>query len=151
MVVVGRGVGVGAVVGCRAFAEAVADDVQVGVGEEAALVFIVQAVISDVLVLAGFRYVAECPYDVLHSRHAAPDGGVHIDHFRGGGQAVFIELASVAEDVFRDVAQVDVQLTGVVLVFFVGEGVHQPELDVFDVSGLKVGGLHPAHDTSPTA
>ena len=69
----------------------------------------------------------------------------------GGRKTVLIELATIAEDVFRNIAQVDVKLTWVVGKLFVGEGIHQPKLDVFDIGGFKVDGFHFAHDAAPTA
>ena len=80
-----------------------------------------------------------------------PNGGVHVFDSCRGGQSVFVELAAIAKDVFRDVTQVDVELSGVVGEFLIGEGVHQPEFDVFDVGGFKVYRFHLAHDATPAA
>ena len=54
VVVVARGVVEGFGVGGRAFAEAVSDDVQIDVFEEASLVQVAQTVVTHVLVLTGF-------------------------------------------------------------------------------------------------
>ena len=151
VVVVARRVVVGLAVGSRAFAEAIPDEVQVGVFKETALIRVAEAVVADILILAGVSVVAEGADEILQGGYAAPDGGVDVFHNGGGGQAVLVELAPVAEDVFGDVAEVDVEFAGVVLVFLIGEGVHQPELDIFDVGGLKVDRLHLAHDARPTA
>ena len=87
----------------------------------------------------------------MQCRYTSPDGGVDVfDNIRSG-HAVFVEFAAVAEDIFGDVTEVDVEFSRVVLVGFLREGVHQPKLKVFNVGGLKVGGLHFAHDTAPTA
>ena len=128
MVIITRGVKGGVLVGCRAFTIAVTDDVEVGVFEEAAFVDVTQAIVADVLERTCRRLVAEGTDEVLQSRHTTPDGGVNILHDFGCGQTVFVELASVAEDVFRNVTEVDVKFSGVVLEFLFGEGVHEPEL-----------------------
>ena len=87
----------------------------------------------------------------MQGRHTTPNGGVDVLDDFGGGHTVFIEFATVAEDVFGNVTEVDVEFSWVVLVFLFREGVHQPEFQILDVGGLKVGGLHLAHDTCPTA
>ena len=101
--------------------------------------------------MSGFRGVVESANQILHGGHASPNGSVHIFYVGRGRHAVFIEFSAVAQDVFRDITQVDVELARVVGEFLIGEWVHQPELNIFDVGGLKVGRLHLAHDTAPTA
>ena len=60
-------------------------------------------------------------------------------------------LLAVLQYVFRDLAEVDVEVSSMVtgLVFLVYEGVHHPELDVFYVLGLEVGIVHLPHHSAP--
>ena len=56
---------------------------------------------------------------------------------------------AVAKDIFAYVAEVDIEVAAGET-FFVGKaGIHQPELDVFDIGCLKVGVVEAAHYTSP--
>ena len=63
---------------------------------------------------------------------------------------MLVSLASVTENVFRHVTEVEIQLTDVGLVLSFIERVHHPELDIFDVGGVEVRRLDGSHDTAPT-
>ena len=69
------------------------------------------------------------------------------------GHATLVELLAVAQHVLRDLAEVDVEVAGVLrcgaCLALVDEGVEEPKLHVFDVGLLKVGGLQLAHHAAP--
>ena len=69
------------------------------------------------------------------------------------GHTALIELLTVAEDVLTDFAKVDIQVAGILrggaCLSLVDEGVHQPELHIFYIGLLEVGGLQLAHHAAP--
>ena len=69
------------------------------------------------------------------------------------GHTALVELLSVAQHVLADLAQVDVQFSAVArrcaVLTGVDEGVEQPELHIFYIRLLEVGGLQPSHHASP--
>ena len=64
-----------------------------------------------------------------------------------------IELLAIAQDIFRHLAKVDIEVAtifvGIRLLVAVDEWVHEPELQVFDVGLLKVVGIELTHHTTP--
>ena len=87
----------------------------------------------------------------LH-RNLTPLGGL----VRGRAvdwHTALVEFLTVAQHVFRHLAEVDVQLAGMTrgrsLLTGVDVGVEQPELHIFYISLLKVGGLQTAHHAAP--
>ena len=73
--------------------------------------------------------------------------GVSVDVW----ESVLIALESVLEDILTNLAQVDVEITAVLIgIFIVKEGVKQPELDVFNVVSDKIGVVDLAHNTTPS-
>ena len=69
------------------------------------------------------------------------------------GHTALVELLAVAQHVLRHFAEVDVEvasiLGGSTVPTLVDEGVHQPELHIFYISLLEVGGLQLAHHAAP--
>ena len=66
------------------------------------------------------------------------------------GQTVLERFHTIFENIFRHLAQVEVEVTALVVgLGLVEEGVHEPELDILDVGRLEVGIVHLAHDTAP--
>ena len=64
-----------------------------------------------------------------------------------------IELLTIAQDILRDLTEVEVEVAAVVgggaVLTGVDEGIEQPELDVLDVRLFEVVGLKIAHHTAP--
>ena len=64
-----------------------------------------------------------------------------------------IELLTVAQDILRDLTEVEVEVAAVVgggaVLTGIDEGIEQPELDVLDVRLFEVVGLKIAHHTAP--
>ena len=100
MVVISRGVIIGIGVGCRLFTKVVSEGSEVNVLEERAFVVVAQTVETDILVLAGVWFVAEGAHQVLHDGDATPNGGVNVYNVFRGGQAVFVKLSAVGQNVF---------------------------------------------------
>ena len=69
------------------------------------------------------------------------------------GHTALIELLAVAQHILRHFAKVDVEVAGILggsaVPTLVDKGVHQPELHIFYISLLEVGGLQLAHHAAP--
>ena len=69
------------------------------------------------------------------------------------GHAALIELLAVAQNILADLAKIDVQVAGILRrcagLPLIDKGVHQPELHIFYISLLEVGGLQLAHHAAP--
>ena len=69
------------------------------------------------------------------------------------GHAALVEFLSVAQYILAHLAQVKVQVAGIIgcrtILACIDKRIEQPELDVFDVGLLKVVGINLSHHTSP--
>ncbi|KAF5035058.1 hypothetical protein DSECCO2_589590 [anaerobic digester metagenome] len=129
-------------------AELIGNDLQEVFIEEASFVFIAQPVIAYILERPCGDVVVEGKHQGLQGGYPSPYGGIHVLDFGRGGQAVFVRFASIAQYIFRNIAQVKVEVTSRFKGIF-REGVHQPKFDVLNVGGFKIGGVYLAHDTGP--
>ena len=117
-------------------------------GEEE-LILGAQSVQAHILLLARPRLVGEGGYCRGGLRHTPPHRGVRATHiFVGDRQPVLKRFLAVAQDILRDITEVDVHLA-LVAVGVGQRGVHQPELDILDVRFLEVGVVQFAHHTAP--
>ena len=67
--------------------------------------------------------------------------------------AALVELLTVAEDIFRHLTEVEVEVATIVagrtILTGVDEGIEQPELDILDIGLLEIVGVEAAHHTAP--
>ena len=121
----------------------------VGVDAIVTLVFVSQTIETNILLLTCTAFVGERIDHGLLAGHTSPSG-LGIGGGGADGHTAFVEFLAVLQHVFADVAKVDVEVTSVVFaVRSVDERVEHPELDVLDVAGLEVAGVHLSHHTSP--
>ena len=80
----------------------------------------------------------------------APDVCIDLAQIAIDGQTVLEEFLAVLEDVFGNVAEVQVEVATCSCFAVIDEGVHHPELDVFDVGVLEICHLQLAHHAAPT-
>ena len=150
VVVVGRVVGP-----CLAHTVVDVDLLQeVGIGREEAFLLVVQTIESHIL---------------QGARATGGGKGVGLGGLQGNltplclshractthGHSALIELLTVAQDVLANLAKVEVEVAtqaGTTLLLYlisIYKGVHQPELDILDVSLFEVVGVELAHHTAP--
>ena len=70
-----------------------------------------ESIVTDILIFAGRLVVVERVDDGLGIGYTSPDGGIYTRNFGTCGQAIFETLTTVAENVFADVAKIDVKFT----------------------------------------
>ena len=123
----------------------------VGIKAELTLLVIVQTIEADIL-------SGSCSCLVVEGiGHAAAVGDASPVTFRVvlgiaiHGHTALEELLAVLENIFRHLAQVEVEVAAMIarLVVLIDEGVHHPELDVLDVLCLEVGIVELAHHAAP--
>ena len=124
----------------------------VGIGAKGALLLIGQTVESHILLLARAAGSGEgIGLSGLHG-NLTPlcllEGRGTID-----GHSALVELLTVAQHILAHLAEVDIEVatmtTGCTVLTSVDEGVEHPELHIFYISLLKVGGLQLAHHAAP--
>ena len=108
-----------------------------------------QSVVTHILMLAGIFLVVERVHNQLFGRHATPNREFHIIIGTVLRQTVLEELPTVAKNILRDVTEVKIELTTLVI-GIIDEGIHHPELDILVVGRFEVGIVELTHDTAPT-
>ncbi len=123
---------------------------EVGIGGIGLLVFGAEAIETHVLLHARAGGVVEGIGERRLGRHPTPHGVFDVGGVAVHGQAVFIRLEAVLEDVLAHLAQVEVKVAAVLVVEVgVEEGIHHPKLHILDVRLLEVGVVEAAHDAAP--
>ena len=94
--------------------------------------------------------VLECVCQGVLTRHATPVGLGKPLVIAVNGKSVLVALKSILKYVLADLTQVEIQVAAIgVGIVGVKERIHQPELDVLHVVGVKVGVVHLAHYAAP--
>ena len=150
-VLVGRGGLYYRIVDCRAHRRTDRLEV-VGIRPEGAFFFRGQTVVTYVLSTARIARSVEGVGHRILCRYQAPRRFGHLRAVAVRRKSAFIELAAVFEHVFRDFAQVEVQIAVVSRHFSVDfrEGIHHPELHILHIGRIEVRSFETAHHTAPT-
>ena len=113
--------------------------------------FVIQAVHTNILKWTRCRIIIKHVDDILHRWHKPPCRGVHWVQVIWRGQAVLKGLATIAQYILRDIAQVEIEVATAMIVLVVIEvGIHHPELDELDIVLFEIRRIDGAHDAAPT-
>ena len=116
------------------------------------LLHIIQTIQTDILHGARAGLVTKGNNGTCCTRNVSPYSGVHTTFVFERDRKTMLEgFLSIMQDIFVNVTQVDVHLSGVVkFMSRVSESrIHQPELDILYVRFLKICVIQPAHHSAP--